>query len=163
MKVQITERKTKKHVSRAAAPLGHYIQSGNCSIAFIYKYESLFYTATISFGEGIKIRETEDHNKELKKFPPKNENKKVLSQERFRNGEQTIPRIRTGRYVMALAGNCEELDSIHFPSGSTSNWRNSKNIEKIDSELLYNEQHMRLESRRNKFNFTASWGTVELK
>jgi hypothetical protein len=71
MKVQITERKTKKHVSRAAAPLGHYIQSRNCPIAFIYKYESLFYKATFSFGEGIKIRETEDHNKELKKMSTK--------------------------------------------------------------------------------------------
>jgi hypothetical protein len=71
MKVQITERKTKKHVSRAAAPLGHYIQSGNCPINFIYKYESLLYKARISFGEGIKIKETEDHNEELKKLSTK--------------------------------------------------------------------------------------------
>jgi hypothetical protein len=40
---------------KEVAPLGHYNQSRNCPIAFIYTYKNLFCKAGISFGEGIQI------------------------------------------------------------------------------------------------------------
>jgi hypothetical protein len=47
-------------------PLGHLIQSERCPLAFNYTYESLFYVARVSFYEGRQIKETEDHNEELR-------------------------------------------------------------------------------------------------
>jgi hypothetical protein len=48
--------------------LCHLIQSGNCSPAFNYTYESLFYEARASFDEGRQIKEAKDHNEEFKQI-----------------------------------------------------------------------------------------------
>jgi hypothetical protein len=42
-------------------------QSRNCSLAFNYTYESLFYDAMVSFDVGRQITEVEDHKEEFKK------------------------------------------------------------------------------------------------
>jgi hypothetical protein len=46
--------------------LGNSMHSGNCSPAFNYTYESLFYETRISFDEGRQIKVAEDHREELK-------------------------------------------------------------------------------------------------
>ena len=53
---------------KEVSPLGHLIQSGNCSQAYDYTYESLFYEARVSFDEGRQIKQAEDHNKEFYKI-----------------------------------------------------------------------------------------------
>jgi hypothetical protein len=54
---------------KEVTPLDHLIQSGYCPPAFNYTYENLFYEAMVSFDEGRQIKEAEDHNEELKRFP----------------------------------------------------------------------------------------------
>jgi hypothetical protein len=46
--------------------LGHLIQTGNRPPALNYTYESLLYEARVVFYEGRQIKETKDHNEELK-------------------------------------------------------------------------------------------------
>jgi hypothetical protein len=48
-----------------------YLTSGNCPLAFNYKYESLFYETRVSFDEGGQIKEEEGHKKEFKKSTKK--------------------------------------------------------------------------------------------